>query len=66
MCAAKFPNLICRPIAAQFLEENLIALFELESTAKGISVSAEKHYRLVPPEEMTPKDLKLYRKRPLE
>jgi hypothetical protein len=25
MCAAKFPNLICRPIAAQFIKGNIVA-----------------------------------------
>jgi len=30
MCAAKFASLICRPVAAQFVEENLIALLRLK------------------------------------
>ena len=29
LCAVKFPDLICRPIAAQFIEGNSIALFYL-------------------------------------
>lgn len=64
MCAVKFPALICRPIAAQFMGDNLIALFAFEEGENGIAVSAEKHYRLVPPEEMTSEDLLAYRKRP--
>lgn len=64
MCAAKFPALICRPIAAQFFEENSIALFSFEEGETGIAISAEKHYRLVAPEEMTPEDLMAYRTRP--
>lgn len=63
MCAAKFASLVCRPIAAQFMEDDLIALFEFEDTADGIAVSSEKHYRLVPPEEVTAEDLKAYRER---
>jgi hypothetical protein len=63
VCAAKFPSLICRPIAAQFMQDDLIALFELEGGAHGVSISAEKHYRLVPGEEVTEEDLKVYRKR---
>jgi hypothetical protein len=63
MCAAKFPGLVCRPIAAQFMDENLIALFELEPTEKGIKVSTERHYRLVRPEELTPEELEKYRTR---
>ena len=42
MCAAKFPFLICRPIAAQFLHEDVIALFELENTNDGIRVASER------------------------
>jgi hypothetical protein len=63
VCIAKFPSLICRPIAAQFMEDDLIALFELEAGEHGVGVSSEKHYRLVPGEEVTPDDLKVYRKR---
>lgn len=63
VCVAKFPALICRPIAAQFMANDLIALFELEKSDQGIAVSSEKHYRLVPGEEVTADDLKAYRKR---
>lgn len=47
MCAAIFPGLICRPIAAQFMREHVIALFELEQTQEGIAVNSERHYHLV-------------------
>ena len=63
LCAAKFPPLICRPIAAQFMEDDLIALFEFEKGKDGVAISSEKHYRLVPGEEVTPDDLKAYRGR---
>ena len=65
MCAAKFPDLICRPVAAQFLKNGAIALFELEPTDRGIAVSAEKHYRLVVADELSPEELQAYRLRPL-
>ena len=65
VCGAKFPNLICRLIAAQFMEDDLIALFEFERTREGIEVSAEKHYRLVQPEEVTTQELATYQQRPL-
>ncbi len=63
MCAAKFSSLICRPIAAQFMKESVIALFELQESDKGIAIASEKHYRLVPPEELTEEELKSYRLR---
>ncbi|MBU0510598.1 MAG: endonuclease [Chloroflexi bacterium] len=65
VCDTKFPDLITRPIAAQFMEDSLIALFELELTEKGIAISSEKHYRLVHPDELTKEELENYRYRPL-
>ena len=62
-CAAKFLDLICRPVAAQFLADKLIALFELELSEKGFVVTAEKHYRLVPPEEISKEELLAYSRR---
>ena len=64
MCAAKFPLLICRPIAAQFLQADVIALFELQTGEDGIRIVSERHYKLVPPEEVTEADLQNYRARP--
>ena len=63
VCETKFPELICRSIATQFMEENLIALFECEMTEEGIRVSTEKHYRLVNPENLSEEELESYRKR---
>ncbi|MEI6509906.1 MAG: endonuclease, partial [bacterium] len=63
LCAAKFPQLICRPIAAQFMENNLIALFAFEEGENGVSISDEKHYQLVPPEHLADEDLVNYRNR---
>jgi hypothetical protein len=60
MCQDKFPELICRPIAAQFYEDN-IAIFAFENTESGLRVTVEKHYRLVPQDQVTPEDLKIYR-----
>jgi hypothetical protein len=65
LCASKFPLLICRPIAAQFMRDDLIALFVFEETGTGIAIASEKHYRLVPPEEVTLTDLETYRTRAL-
>ena len=66
LCAAKFPQLVCRPVAAQFMEDNLIALFIFETGEKGVVINEEKHYRLVSPEEMTDEDLDKYRKETVE
>lgn len=66
LCEAKFPELICRAVAAQFMEANLIALFELENGPKGIAVVSEKHYRLVPVDGLSSEELQAYRARPPE
>jgi hypothetical protein len=63
LCELKFPNLVCKPIGAQFISDDLIALFELEMTDNGISVASEKHYRLVKPGELSPEDLQKYKNR---
>lgn len=63
LCKVKFPSLICRPIGAQFMDDNLIALFAFEEGERGVTRSMEKHYRLVPPDQVTPDDLKLYQER---
>jgi len=60
LCALKFPHLICRPIAAQFIDKNLIALFEFEQSKDGIKVTSEKHYRLVKPDDLSPEELQSY------
>ena len=66
LCKEKFPSLICRPIAAQFMDENLIALFEFEETGDKVGLYKEVHYRLVPAEDVTSKDLEVYRNRSIE
>jgi hypothetical protein len=63
MCAEKFPSLICRPIGAQFMLADVIALFEFEGGDQGVCVASERHYKLVPPEEVTDDDLRAYRQR---
>jgi len=63
LCAAKFPALICRPIAAQFMDDSLIALFEFEQSQDRVSVVIEKHYRLVPFDNVSSVDLEAYRNR---
>jgi hypothetical protein len=63
ICARKCPTLLCPPIAAQFMKDGIIALFEFEKSDAGVSISSEKHYKLVPPEDVTEADLTAYRHR---
>jgi len=61
VCTDKFPSLVCRPIASQFMKDNVIVLFEFAQDDDGVGIACEKHYRLVPPEDVTEKDLEQYR-----
>jgi hypothetical protein len=60
LCNLRFPDLICRPIGAQFLRDNGIVLFEFREMEGSVKLIAEEHYRLVPPDQVTPDDLKSY------
>ena len=59
-CAEKFPQLICRSVSAQFMADDLIAMFELTLDGNQIKIVDEKHYRLVPADQIGPDDLKSY------
>jgi hypothetical protein len=60
LCATKFPGLVCRAVAAQFMAGDLIALFEFEQAGDGIKMSTEKHYRLIRSEELSQEELDGY------
>jgi hypothetical protein len=62
-CEEKFPDLTCRPVSAQFIGNDLIAMFELTLEDGMVKVAEERHYRLVPASDITPEDLASYRTR---
>lgn len=62
-CTQKFPRLTCRPISAQFMSDDTIALFELALQGDDVKIVEEKHYKLVPSDQISEDDLKLYSKR---
>lgn len=64
LCAAKFPGLVCHPIAAQFMDSDLIALFQFEASSDGPVLLAEKHYWLVSSDQITSAELAGYRTHP--
>jgi len=61
--AGKFPTLVCKPIAAQFMQNGVIALFEFEKAGDEISIVSEKHYRLVSSDELSIEEIDNYKKR---
>lgn len=60
VCEAKFPGLVPRPIAAQFMDDDVIALFELAIQDSEIVVVREHHYKLVASNAVTAADRALY------
>lgn len=59
-CVEKFPKLTCRPVSAQFMADDVIALFELTLQGAQVKVLEEKHYRLVPSDQIADDELRLY------
>ena len=68
LCKAKFPGLIAIPIATQFIDSGLIAMFafEQEESTGKVRISSERHYRLVMPDGVSESDLIQYRSRVVE
>jgi hypothetical protein len=62
VCAEKFRGVIGRPIAAQFMDDDTIVLFEFIQTDEGIRIAAEKHYKLVQPDDLSTEELENYRR----
>ncbi len=62
-CAEKFPDLVCRSISAQFMDNDRIAIFELTVEDDQVRIVDEKHYKLVPADGITRDDLIAYRTR---
>ncbi|MCY4503105.1 MAG: endonuclease [Alphaproteobacteria bacterium] len=56
-----YPGMRCRPVAAQFMQERIVALFELTLQGDEIKVVEERHYRLVPADRLDPKAVRDYR-----
>lgn len=66
LCTTKFSDLLCRPIGAQFLSNNVIVLFEFQQSDDGVRIASEKHYRLVSPAEFDAAELENYRRLSLD
>ncbi|OYV06736.1 MAG: endonuclease [Verrucomicrobiales bacterium VVV1] len=63
-CSEKFPSLKCRAISAQFMDDERIALFELCLDDAGlVRIVDERHYRLLPGDQIDSSDLESYRQR---
>lgn len=63
LCKSKFPNLICIPVAAQFMQDGKIALFSFEQDNTAIKITAERHYELVDSNNLSDDELENYKMR---
>jgi hypothetical protein len=61
-CNEKFPNLVCRTVSAQFMDDDRMAMFELTVQDGRVCVVDEKHYLLVPADRIGAEELRGYRR----
>jgi hypothetical protein len=59
---SRYKNSIPRPVSAQFMANDVIALFELHFDGDDVSIVQERQYKLVESKEISEKDLKSYKK----
>jgi len=57
----KYKHCICRPVSAQFLSGEKIALFETYFDGDEVSIVQERHYCLAKAKDIAPEDLAAYR-----
>lgn len=60
LCAEKYPDLICRSIACQFITSDIVAIFEFSIQNDNIVKESEKHYKIVDAKDITTDDLTDY------
>lgn len=61
LCAEKYPDLICRSIACQFVTRDIVAMFEFTIEDERIVKVNERHYKIVEAAEISADDLQSYR-----
>ena len=57
----KYRDCISRTVSAQFMDDGVIAMFELVFDGDEVSIHREEHYKLVPSSEISAVDLMGYR-----
>lgn len=65
LCRERFSGLVARPIAAQFISDDQIAMLEFERRANSIEIDvvSERRFRLVPSSELPPDLIASYGRR---
>jgi len=60
LCEQKYPELICRAIACQFITSDTVAMFEFSFEDGRVAKENERHYKLVDAVEISDTDLCRY------
>ena len=60
LCRQKYPELICRAIACQFITSDIVAMFEFIIQDGKILKENERHYKMIEATEITREDLECY------
>lgn len=60
--ASRFPDLVVRAVAAQFMPSHVIALFELALQDAQVRIVQERHYQLVAADAISASDLEFYKR----
>lgn len=63
LCKQKYPELICRAIACQFITSDIVAMFEFTVEDGKIVKENERHYKMIDANEITEEDLSQYNSR---
>ena len=60
LCEHKYPKLICRAMAAQFIDSSKISIFEFIMQNGEVKKVSERHYELVSSDSITDQELEQY------
>ncbi len=60
LCKQKYPELICRAVACQFITSDIVAMFEFSVEEGKIVKEIERHYKIIEAEEILREDLNKY------
>lgn len=59
-CRERYQSLVVRALSAKFMEDGIIAMFELTIDEDSVRIVQEKHYALVPKDNISETDLESY------
>lgn len=61
LCAEKYPDLICKAIACQFIDNHIVAMFEFSIESDRVVKVNERHYKITDANQISFDELYTYR-----